>query len=80
VTDEIAPVPSKGSKKTERQEPVVETAVPESVLSFDEFVLGAQVDPVPASGLQSHLRATTGLEPRPLVKWQAAMNHYQALA
>lgn len=74
--DETQVVPVKTSKKTERTVP----PAPLPRLSFEEFVLQARLTPVRAEGLQVHLRATEGVAPRPLVEWQAALNHYQAQA
>lgn len=74
---EIPIVPVKSPKKADRTEPA---PAPAPLLSFQEFVLTAQLSAVRASGLELHLRATESLAPRLLSEWQAALNHYQAQA
>jgi hypothetical protein len=65
----------------------LETAAPKAVknmpaplMSFEEFALAADVAPAWAGGLQQQLKGTTGLGPRPLKEWQAALNHFQVQA
>lgn len=75
VTEDEKPA----NKPSKKERPESETT-PTPAVSFEEFASRAELSAVRASGLQLHLRATTGLAPRPLHEWQAVMNHYQALA
>lgn len=85
MTDSDKPTPTpKASKKSPESVPLEPVPVvprkPAPALTFEEFALVAGLAPVRVSGLETHLRATSGLAPRLLTEWQAALTNYQALA